>query len=452
MHPLSRLVVSALFGGLSLLVACGGGSEGEAGQPLPDTSLDTTLRALLAENQIAAPARANAPDALYSLGLNLFQSTLLSGNQKVSCASCHPIGNAGLDNLPLAIGVHGSGSPPNRTGLPLIHRNTPALMNLGTGKRTQLFWDGRVSEQDGVFTTPAGNQLPDGLTDVLAAQALFPLLSRDEMLGPYDPGDDNTMAELNAPGTVVESNPRPVWNAIMDRLRADTRFAGLLQDAYPGIAPEAMGIEHAANAISAFQSRRWYGFGESNQLHGYINGRRVISDSAKRGGILFFGTAACVRCHSGPLFSDQKFHNLAVPQIGPGFGSGAGESPPRDKGRYEVTGDEADLYAFLTPSLWEVKNTFPYLHNGIYATLEETLRHHLDPAGSAMAFRCPATLRSGGNEIACRDSTTAPALYADMVARLSPDSRAPPALTDADMADLIAFLNVLTDGNNTSVR
>ena len=99
-----------------------------------------------------------------------------------------------------------------------------------------------------------------------------------------------------------------------------------------------------------------------------------------------------------------------------------------------------------------MKNTFPYLHSGAYATLEATVRHHLYAARAALAFRCAADLRSGGNAVPCSDSTTAPALYADMVARLAPALRTPVPLSDAEIADLVAFLNVLTDGNNTSMR
>ncbi|HEY0200117.1 MAG TPA: cytochrome-c peroxidase, partial [Burkholderiaceae bacterium] len=280
-----------LLGYALMLAACGGGggtSDTATAQPAaPATpaaptaqSIDAQLRSLLEQNHLTAPAKLVEPDALFNLGLNLFQSPLLSGNRKVSCSSCHPIGNAGLDNLPLGIGVNGSGSPPNRSGLPVLHRNTPSLINAMVGGRSFMFWDGRVGYQDGMFTTPAGDQLPTGLQSVVAAQALFPLLSRTEMLGDYDPADVNELAELNPPGAVVENNPRPVWNGIMARLRADATFSGLLQTAYPGVALEQMDIAFVGNALAAYQARRWYDFGATNELHGYIAGTNEISDSA----------------------------------------------------------------------------------------------------------------------------------------------------------------------------
>lgn len=483
--PASRLRIALLSSLLALLCsACGGGGGGGGGglalpaaasgttadagtssataagttttaasdQPVAAVDLDAALRAQLSANGIVAPARPVVDAALFALGQNLFSSTLLSGNQKVACASCHATGNAGVDGLALGIGVDGTGSPPTRSGTPVIHRNTPALVNHGQGNRRFLFWDGRVAVRaDGGFDTPAGNRLPAGLRDLTAAQALFPLISRTEMLGAYDPADGNALADLVS-DDAVEHNPQPVWDALMQRLRANAGFAAQLAAAYPGMAPADMGIAQAANALSAFQAQRWYELGNSNRLIAYAAGTGDLPDAAKRGGLLFFGQARCARCHTGPLLSDQQFHNLAVPQQGPGFGSGATQTPPRDLGRYETSGLDADRYAFLTPSLWEVKNTFPYMHDGVYATLEQVVRHHLDAAGAANAFRCPATAAVAGNPVPCQDSRNAPALYADMLARLAPEMRTPVALTDTELADLLAFLDVLTDGNNTATR
>ncbi len=438
-----------LFGSL---LACGGGSSGNGGSTQETTQDDDArLRALIARYGVVAAPAPTVTDAQFSLGLNLFQSTLLSGNKRVACASCHPIGNAGLDNLALAIGVNGSGSPPSRTGTPVIHRNTPDLLDRATSLRSHLFWDGRVSYVEGVFSTPAGDQLPDGLSGALAAQALFPLLSRNEMLGFHgDAGND--LASLNTADEVIERNPQPVWSGIMARLRADGGFAAMLTTAYPAMTLDQIGIAQVANALAAYQTRRWTDFGSTNALLAYAAGTRSIADDARQGGLLFFGDAGCVRCHTGALLSDQKFHNLAVPQIGPGFGSGAQASPPRDLGRYEVSGAEADRYAFLTPSLWEATNTWPYLHNGVYSTLEQVIRHHLDPVATTRAFRCADAPSPAGNTLACSDSTTAPELVEDMAARLDPLLATPRTLTDAQVAQLVAFLGLLTDGNNNSPR
>jgi cytochrome c peroxidase len=165
---------------------------------------------------------------------------------------------------------------------------------------------------------------------------------------------------------------------------------------------------------------------------------------------VFFDKGGCARCHRGPRLTDWEYHNLAVPQIGPGFGTGAAETPVSDKGRFEVTRNEADLHAFRTPSLWEVRATAPYFHNGVFQSLERTIRHHLDAAGSAQSFRCAsdAPLVSPGVQVACRDSQSAPGLYVDMTTRLAAEMKAPITLTDEDIADLVTFLDQLANGGN----
>lgn len=411
-----------------------------------ETTQESQLRCLLRANnvtQLEAPPTVS--DALFNAGRDLFTSTLLSGTGSVSCSSCHATNNAGVETT-LALHANLRGSPNS------IHRNSPDLVNKVLGGRKFLFWDGRVAlNSNGSFSTPAGNNLPSGLDSLLAAQALFPMLSRDEMLG-YVPGSGSGTGENQTAGLVtdsVEANPAPVWQAIMSRVKANASLLSELKAAYPAVAEADLGIQHVANALAGFQTRRWNPARSTSNFHGYLAGTQDLSDSAKRGGILFFDKAGCHRCHTGPLLSDQKFHNIAAPQIGPGFGSGASATPKQDKGRYEISGNPADLYAFLTPSLWEVKVTAPYLHNGVYSSLEKTIRHHLDATTRSQAFRCASDAPTlGGTPLACRDNENAPALYADMIARLAPELRTPISLSDSEIADLIAFLNKLTDGAN----
>ncbi|WP_429886247.1 cytochrome-c peroxidase [Geoalkalibacter halelectricus] len=121
----------------------------------------------------------------------------------------------------------------------------------------------------------------------------------------------------------------------------------------------------------------------------------ALSSDARRGLELFYGKAACSRCHSGPLLSDQKFHNTGVgeteellsdPQRRAArnfflvqVGLERGE---RDPGRYVVTRDPADLGAFRTPPLRQVAETAPYMHNGSLATLEEVIAFYNRGGGS----------------------------------------------------------------------
>ena len=71
--------------------------------------------------------------------------------------------------------------------------------------------------------------------------------------------------------------------------------------------------------------------------------------------------------------TDQQFHNIGVPQLGPGK-----DETGLDAGRFLVTGDPQDRFAFRTPPLRNVALTGPWMHNGAFDSLEETVRHHLN--------------------------------------------------------------------------
>ncbi len=462
----------------ALLLACGGGGDGAVSSPADGEVSDSAMAACRAkahpDGQLACftalygvtplEAPPAVSDARFAVGVRLFTSTKLSGTGKVACVSCHANNNAGvesfttIDGRTLARALHpglrgGDADDPSNTTS--IHRNAPDLVNKLLGAPRFMFHDGRVAvDGKGGFITPVGDQLPPGLENLLAAQALIPLITRDEMLG-YAPGSnggrsENAMASLV--GDPVEANPHPVWDAVMQRVLADPALAAGLAEAFPEVAPANLGIQHVANALASFQTRRWNAGGSVYGFHGWLRdpGRWPLAADELRGALVFFDQGRCAQCHNGPKLTDSKFHNLAVPQIGPGFGSGASEAQRSDKGRYEVTRQDADLYAFLTPSLWEVRATAPYFHNGVYDSLEKTIRHHLDAAGQAQAFRCDsdAPLLQAGVRVACRDSQNAPTLYTAMVDRLAPQLKNQPALSDAEIADLIAFLKKVTNGNN----
>lgn len=462
----------------ALLLACGGGGGGAVSNPTDTGASDSAMAACRAkaspDEQLACfttlygvtpfEAPPVVSDARFAVGVSLFTSTKLSGTGKVACVSCHANNNAGVESFAMIDGgtltraLHpalrggDADDPANTTS---IHRNAPDLVNKLLGAPQFMFHDGRVAvDGKGGFITPVGGQLPAGLESLLAAQALMPLLTRDEMLG-YATGSNGGRSENAMAGLAsdpVEANPQPVWNAVMQRVLADPALAAGLAEAFPEVAPSNLGIQHVANALASFQTRRWNAGGSVYGFHGWLRDheRWPLAANELRGALVFFDKGRCAQCHNGPKLTDSKFHNLAVPQIGPGFGSGVGETPRSDKGRYEVTRQDADLYAFLTPSLWEVRATAPYFHNGVYGSLEKTVRHHLDATSHAQAFRCAsdAPLLQTGVRVECRDSQNAPALYAAMVDRLAPQLKNPPTLSNAEIADLIAFLKKVTNGNN----
>ncbi|MEO0820475.1 MAG: cytochrome-c peroxidase, partial [Pseudomonadota bacterium] len=134
------------------------------------------------------------PPEKVALGRLLFFDKVLSGNRNISCATCHHPRHASADGVALGIGEGGAGLGPERhvpegaAVLGRVPRNAPSLQNLGAHEFRTLFHDGRVeADPDGPwpsgFWTPAREQLPEGLDSVLAAQAMFPVLSDIEMAG-----------------------------------------------------------------------------------------------------------------------------------------------------------------------------------------------------------------------------------------------------------------------------
>jgi cytochrome c peroxidase len=180
-------------------------------------SLDDSLRKVVMEyNLRPIQVRRFDADPKFRLGQALFFDPLLSGTRDVSCATCHSLMYGTSDSLPRSIGVHGVGTGPDRKLLrgEAIHpRNALDLWNRDNNAVKALFWDGRVEVLDPVhrvFRSPLGGGLPSGLQNALAVQALFPLVTPDEMLGS---GNDRSSSGLSRdhadlPNDLVPSGAR----------------------------------------------------------------------------------------------------------------------------------------------------------------------------------------------------------------------------------------------------
>ncbi len=209
----------------------------------------------------------------------------------------------------------------------------------------------------------------------------------------------------------------------------------LFAAAFPGAPADSLGFEHAVNAIAAFEAATWRS--DASPFDRYLAGNdEAMPIAARRGGVVFYGRGNCASCHAGNLLTDQSFANIGVPQVGPGKAS----EPPRDLGRAEATGAPAERYAFRTPSLRNTAITGPWMHDGVYATLEAAVRHYLDVPAALYGYDASQL------PLAFRDMVvTDPAMNAEILASL--DSRLLPQLdlTDAEVDDLLAFLDALTD-------
>lgn len=409
------------------------------------SSIDQSLRNSLARVGVGSLDPGPPPDpALVSLGQALMFDKELSGNRDISCATCHHPFLQTADSLALSIGTGGSGLGTARVpgvGRVRVPRNAPDVFNRGAPEWRTLFLDGRATVAlDGGYLNPAGAQLPAGLDSILAVQAMFPVTSRDEMRG--NVGDIDVFGAVNEIAIYADYDFTGMWRALAARLTAIPEYVGLFAVAYPEVAPNRIGFEHAANAIAAFEIAHWTLL--DSPWDRYLAGADdALSDDAKRGARLFYGKAGCVTCHSGNLLTDQRFHSLAVPQIGPGKGSEA----PLDFGRGRVTGEEADRFAFRTPPLRNVAITGPWMHDGAYATLEGALRHHLDPESALLSYDA-GQLAPELRETFQDDPATIEALLAS----LDPSVAEPLDLSDDEVNELLAFLESLTDPRAIDLR
>ncbi len=327
--------------------------------------------------------------AKIDLGKALFFDKLLSGNKNIACSTCHHGLTDTGDGLSLPIGEGARGLGVTRdTGsgrdavVERVPRNAPPLFSLGATSMSVLFHDGRVEvdeRQMSGFRSPAGDDLPLHLENVLAAQAMFPVTSVTEMAGQ---AGENPIADAAAIGHLAGAGG--VWEQLADRLRGNPEYVMLFNQAF-GISQSEITFAHAANAIATFESAAWRA--DNSPFDRYLRGdKKALSKAAKKGMRLFYGRAGCSRCHTGKFQTDMQFHAIAMPQVGPGKGHGA--SGYEDFGREAVTGDESDRYHFRTPPLRNVALTGPWGHSGAFDTLEGVVRHHLNPVHSLTHYDC----------------------------------------------------------------
>jgi cytochrome c peroxidase len=407
--------------------------------PPAELTLDTQLRQTIGgwgAVPILPVATQNA--ALVDLGRALFFDKILAGNRDVSCATCHDPTAHATDALSLPIGTGGTGAGAARTlgtNREFVPRNAPSLLNQGLGF-FYMFWDGRINEEGGIgrFRTPTGVVLPAGLDNLLAAQAMLPVLNRTEMRG--TPGDRDVSGNPNELAAIPDASASEIWAATMRRLLAVQAYQAKFSAAYPGTPVTALGFQHAANAIAAFEVSA---FTRSNSAFDrFMAGTdRAMTAEEKRGALLFFGKARCSSCHAGPLLGGQSFANVGVPQIGPGVASAA----PLDIGRGEELPQVSQYrFAFRVQPLRNVELTAPYMHDGAYATLEAVVRHY-NNADSAQRNYDPSRLAPAVRALYHGDAATVKAVLETLDFRL----REPLRLTTTEQGELVAFLKSLTD-------
>jgi len=423
-----RTIIAIYFSLLALTAAC------ERTETPTEPTLDAQLRQDIGRwGVIPIGPVPTQPEALVDLGQALMFDKILSGNRDVACATCHHPSTHEGDGLSLSIGTGGTGLGPSRTlgpGRQFVRRNAPSLLNDGLGL-FYLFWDGRVARFLSSFN--GGPPVPGDVPNLLSAQAMLPVLDRREMRG--EPGDRDVFGAPNELAQIADSDSAAVWQALMRRLLAIPEYVAKFNRAFPNTPTSALRFQQAAEALAAFQVAALTK--TNSPFDRYLtHDDAALTTQQKRGAQLFFGTALCSSCHNGPLLGGNGFANAGVPQLGPGSPA----TPPLDRGRADLPDQQFYQFAFRVAPLRNVELTAPYMHDGAFPTLDAVVRHYND---------VPLTLTTydaSQLDPALRSTYHGDAATTDSVIRtLDFRLQTPLHLSDAELADLVAFLKSLTD-------
>ena len=377
-------------------------------------------------DRATAPVFREQPEAMARLGRLLFYDRVLSGTYRVSCATCHHHDRASSNGFALrevAVPVRDDaavGGVAVWERFAVAPRHAPALFNLGAEQFSRLFVDGRVARVGHrAFLSPAGTDLPQGLRDVLAVQALFPTVAAGELAGTVD-----------EEGRPVGRRAVPdLWSAMAERVRRVNGYGAPFQAAFDDVrGSQDITIVHIANAISAFVGSEWRA--DASPYDAFLRDGTALPATAERGRLLFEGRAKCASCHAGWFQTDHEFHVVATP-FWP-FDADLGRVPPQAaEGRSAVTGRAADRQALRTPSLRNIVRTGPWGHAGSHADLRAFLRDHADPQAGARRWL-------DGRDAPMEERR---ALFAVAARHAMPQV----VLDEADLDALLAFLAALTD-------
>ena len=406
-----------------------------------DADLDSVLFKVVQEyNLRPLQVRRFGADPKFLLGRDLFFDPVLSGTKQVSCATCHILKYGTSDGLPRSIGVFGVGVGPNRKaaqGVILHPRNALDLWNRDNNAVKSLFWDGRVEVLDPVrrvFRSPLGDALPSGLDNALAVQALFPLVTPDEMLSSSISGlqplqaDSSKGAASTRPSDAEVTRIQAAHDQILMRVlgankpnRMQEGYRTLFANAYPDKLSSAFSIVDLANAIAHFEEMAFAT--RDSRWDRYLRGdKKTLSVEAKRGVLLFYGKAKCAACHDGPLFSDFDYHSVGIFSVRTDL-----TGQPPDYGRFDVTGVSSDKYRFRTPPLRNVTKTGPYFHDGSEPNLNTAIRRHINPLDTADKYNDNGSFAMSREQIESISSIFVPQI----------------SLSEQEIDRIVAFLSCL---------
>lgn len=264
------------------------------------------------------------------LGEKLFYSGILSGDGKRNCASCHQPSRAFTDGLPKSLSVNGAP----------VSRNAPTLVNAAL--QSSLFYDTRVS------------YLEDQANEVIS--------NKDEMHGSLQ--------------------------TAVDDIRKDKAYTDLFHKAFKDTVINAL---HIKNAIACYIRSLVRLNARFDQ---YMRGKSAVLSKQEIDGFnIFMGKAKCGTCHFAPLFNGANvpvFNKIDAEVIGvPASADTVHAVVDADEGKYNLYKAVLHKHAFKTPTLRNIALTAPYMHNGVFKTLEEVIDFYDRGGGTGLGIQLP---------------------------------------------------------------
>lgn len=387
------------------LTACGGGGSSDSASGTQTASVQAASTQL---SQVAL------------LGQKIFSDASLSASGRQSCASCHDPASAHAAPNDLAVQLGGPGhTTQGFRAVPSLRylNNTPAFFFADDG-------------------TPTGGFNHDGRARTLAEQAQRPFLAPHEM--------------ANASKADVVSKVRQA--AYAEELRA-AFGAAIFDDADAA-------FDRIAFALQQFQKEDPAFHPFSSKYDRFLAGKAQLSDAEMRGLALFNNPAKgnCAACHPSaksadgafPLFTDFSYDSLGVPRNA----AIAATADPTyfDMGlcgpdRTDLTARQDLCGAFKVPTLRNVATRKTFFHNGAFATLRDVLRFYVRRDTNPEEWY---PLKADGTADKFNDLPVA--LRGNVNTSEAPYNRKPgmaPALSDAEIEDLLHFLGTLNDDDHS---
>ncbi|HAY80398.1 MAG TPA: cytochrome-c peroxidase [Planctomycetaceae bacterium] len=299
--------------------------------------LSVTLPAGLAASATSVYIPEDNPmtKAKIELGRQLYFDKRLSSDNTVSCADCHHPDEGYSRHTQFGVGIDGQEG----------NRNSPVSYNRIVSRAQ--FWDGRAGSLEAQAIGPIANPIEMGNTHDKAVATVAGIEGYQQQFKSIFGGD----VDIEKIGKAIATFERAVVTGpsaydLYEPLRAfEMAFADELED-LDELKEEEPDVYDRYQMLLANAKTN------------------PMSESARRGREIFFSDrGACTACHSGANFSDEKYHNL-------GIGMDA-EKP--DLGRFAETQEEKDKGAFKTPTVRNVVQSAPYMHDGSLKTLEDVV-------------------------------------------------------------------------------